>query len=174
MKRLLALYARYNAGINESLSALMLKVTPDDLHAPLVTHYGSLHRLYHHLATGAWHYLTAVNRLSGGKYCDDIPPLPEYSGELEVGRISEILDTLSEILIRLTDQIPESDLETLRRGVTIYNGRKVDITLWQFLLQHVTHQTHHQGQISILLDQLGLEHEFGNVFPLIPDATQTS
>ena len=174
MRELITLYARYNTAINDDLSVLMSKVNRDDLLAPRATHHASLHRLYHHLATGAWHYLTAANRLSGGTYCTEIPPLPPYSEDLDVNRISELLGDLGRILIELSGQITTEDLTAVRHGITIYNGRTLDITLWQFILQHITHQTHHQGQISILLDQLGLDHEFGNVFPLIPDATQTS
>ncbi len=42
------------------------------------------------------------------------------------------------------------------------------------LVRHITHQVHHQGQLSQLLDELRVEHEFGNIFPLLPDSTPSS
>ncbi len=38
----------------------------------------------------------------------------------------------------------------------------------------MTHQIHHQGQLSQLFDELGIEHEFGTIFPLVPDSTADS
>jgi uncharacterized damage-inducible protein DinB len=118
--------------------------------------------------------MTAADKLTDHAYRVEIPRLPEHATGLEVDRISGLLGTLAGTLIDLVSQISDSDLSEVRRGVRIYNGRTVDITVWQFLLQHITHQTHHQGQISILLDELGVEHEFGNVFPLVPETTETS
>ena len=172
MRELLGLYAQYNLMVTNELARLLDKLPLKDLFVIHSTYHQSIHRLYHHMATGSWHYLNAIRNLSGGKYCTDLPPLLAYSDDLPVESISGFLSTLSGILADASASIAEEDLGIVGRGITIYNGRVIDISVWQFFLQHITHQTHHQGQLSILLDELGVEHEFGNIFPLIPDAPE--
>jgi uncharacterized damage-inducible protein DinB len=112
--------------------------------------------------------------LSGGRYGANLPERLEYDEGLPVARTSAFLAILDRILTDLASAIGDTDLHTVGHNTTIYNGRALDISIWQYLFQHITHQIHHQGQLSILLDELGLDHEFGNVFPLIPDAEQNA
>jgi uncharacterized damage-inducible protein DinB len=75
--------------------------------------------------------------------------LLEYDDDLPVRAVSRFLSALSRTVVAVADEISRDDRYLVRRRVTIYNGRIVDISIWQFFLQHTTHQTHHQGQLSL-------------------------
>ena len=170
MKELLKQYAEYNLMTNRTLSDLMLKVPDEKLTEERNTYHKNLYSLFRHLVIGSWHYLNAVKYISDGRYCTDLPGLPDDSVIQPVDELNTLLIKLSDILMETIGSITEEDLKIKKEKLRIYNGRRIDITIWQFFLQHITHQIHHQGQISIILDELNIEHEFGNIFPLIKDS----
>ena len=73
----------------------------------------------------------------------------EYDDELPVRSISTFLSALSRTPVAVADEMSQDDLHLVGRRVTIYDGRIVDISIRQFFLQHITHQTYHQGQLSL-------------------------
>ena len=170
MKELLKQYAEYNAMTSKTLSELMLKVPQDKLMEKRNTYHQNLYNLYRHLIAGSWHYLNAVRYISEGRYSRELPDLPDESVEYTIEELNTVMLRLSEIFRETAVSISDEDLNTKKEKVEIYNGRIIDISVWQFFMQHITHQTHHQGQISIILDELDIEHEFGNIFPLIEDS----
>jgi uncharacterized damage-inducible protein DinB len=169
MKDILLLYSEYNHAIDAELASLMEQIAFSELHAHRNTYHGSIYSLFYHLLSGSWSYLNAIYNLLHRKK-EEIPPLPSDDGTVSTKDLSKLLRRLDELLIKLIRDLTEEDLYLGRKKLTIYNGRIVDMKVWQFFLQHITHQIHHQGQISLILDQLGIEHEFGNIFPLIPDS----
>jgi uncharacterized damage-inducible protein DinB len=49
----------------------------------------------------------------------------------------------------------------------MYDGSMATVSVWEVLLQHMTHQTHHRGQLSQVLDELGQAHDIGNIWPYV-------
>ncbi len=170
MKELLRQYAEYNSAVNKTLSELMLKVPQEKLTEKRNTYHQDLYSLYRHVLSGSWHYMNAVRNISGGRYCTGLPELPDPAADQSIEELNTLLLKLSDILQKTVKSITEEDLHIRKEKLKIYNGRIIDITIWQFFLQYITHQIHHQGQISTILDELNIEHEFGNIFPLIKDA----
>jgi uncharacterized damage-inducible protein DinB len=176
MKELLTLYAKYNYQTNQEIKKIISALDEETLSKDRKTYYGSIQGLVGHIILGSWHYLHAVNMLTGGKYCYNLPALEEVNNSLKTskGESVKYLDVLAGIFMETSESITHEYLYTRKKGVRIYNGRIIDISVWEYFLQHMTHQVHHQGQLSQLLDELQVEHEFGNIFPLFPDSTPGS
>lgn len=170
MKIILQLYCKYNMETNKTLISIMNSMSKNKLVEKRKIFYQDLYGLYKHLVAGSWHYLNALHVLSNEKFCQNLPPLAGEEENPSVEELGNTLKQLSEILMNTADRITNEDLNIRKKKIRIYNGRTLDMSIWQYFLQHITHQTHHQGQISCVLDELGIEHEFGNVFPLIPDS----
>jgi uncharacterized damage-inducible protein DinB len=48
-----------------------------------------------------------------------------------------------------------------------YKGEDTEKEMWKVLMQMFNHGTHHRGQISGLLDMLGIDNDFSTIFPRI-------
>jgi len=44
-----------------------------------------------------------------------------------------------------------------------YKGENIEKELWKTLLHWFNHQTHHRGQVSVLLDLLGIDHDYSGL-----------
>ena len=168
MKNLLVLYAQYNIATNNKICKILQQMPADELSAERKSYYGSIFGLANHLLAGTWNYLNAVHHLTGGVLCPDIEEI-ESSGKT-VQEIIKYLTASDQLLLKVATEIPSEGLHLKKQKLRIYNGRAIDIQVWQYFLQHITHQVHHQGQMSQIFDELNIEHEFGNIFPLIPDS----
>ena len=148
----------------------MLTISYEELRKERNFFYKNLYLLYKHLISGSWHYLQAIDILSEKKYKLNLPRNIDDEIDVSIDELNLILMDLSDLLVALSKSIVNEDLEVEKEKIEIYNGRIIDIKIWQYFLQHITHQTHHQGQISMIFDELEIEHEFGNIFPLLEDA----
>jgi uncharacterized damage-inducible protein DinB len=77
-------------------------------------------------------------------------------------------------LVEVMNILNENDFQIERKNNRIYNGRVIDIKIWEYMSQHIIHQTHHRGQLSQVLDELKIENDFGNMFPYIKDSITQS
>lgn len=172
MKELLKLYAEYNLETIGKIGEIIAALDEETLNRDRNTWYGSILKLVHHIISGSWHYLHAIRGLTDGKYCAGLPDLADLkeSFRRSVPDTLRWMIFLAEKLAEVAGSITDHDLHVEKRNNRIYNGRTVDMSVWRFFLQTMTHQTHHQGQLSQLFDELKIEHEFGNIFPLIPDS----
>jgi uncharacterized damage-inducible protein DinB len=48
-----------------------------------------------------------------------------------------------------------------------YKGEDTEKEMWKVLMQMFNHATHHRGQISGLLDMLGIDNDYSAIFPRI-------
>ncbi len=48
-----------------------------------------------------------------------------------------------------------------------YKGDDVEKEVWKILLQWFNHQTHHRGQISVLLDMIGENNDYSSLLARI-------
>lgn len=171
MKNILLLYAKYNKDTNSEIIKLLSGLSDDELNCERKMYYKSISNLFNHLVIGGWYYLYAVRSIAGMSY-----PIEDERQEIfkriEVSFIeaSKIMQDLDERLIEVIEKLTIEELKLERKNNRIYNGRVVDITIWEYITQHIIHQTHHRGQISYALDELNVSNDFGNIFPYIKDS----
>jgi uncharacterized damage-inducible protein DinB len=72
----------------------------------------------------------------------------------------------------LIDKITDKLLKTIGKNIRIYDGRTIDLSVWEYLMQHIIHQTHHRGQLVQIFDEMKIESNIGNIFPFIRDSVK--
>lgn len=164
------MYSEYNLRTNQSIMEIMESISEKEIKKERNFYYKNLYSLYNHIIIGSWHYLNAISMISNGKYCNNLPALLAEDKNPSINELNELLLNLSEILLDVSNSISDEELNIKKEKIRIYNGRIVDMTIWQYFLQHITHQVHHQGQMSMIFEELDIVHEFGNIFPLIEDS----
>ncbi|NJD04803.1 MAG: hypothetical protein FIA99_19885 [Ruminiclostridium sp.] len=174
MKNILVLYAKYNRDTDDEIIKLLSRLSDNELKCERNIFCKSINNLFNHIILGEWYYLNAMLYISGRKYCSDHKERRQVFQRIETSffEASEIMRELDKNFIDFVDSVTEDDLKLVKKNMKIYNGRVVDISVWEYITQHITHQQHHRGQLSQVLDEIGIIHEFGNIFPYVSDSTK--
>ncbi len=168
MKDILVLYARYTKRANASAFALLDGLSEEALNADRKSYYGSLASLAAHIA-GATLYFHSLFRASCPaaaavlKATEHLrtPHDPHVTPE-EWKEFKRIAAASDQATIDLSETLGDGDLVFPVR-VDWYGGKPDSVPLYFLAHQLFVHGTHHRGQISQILDELGIEHDFSGI-----------
>jgi uncharacterized damage-inducible protein DinB len=154
-------YARYNAWINQSLLEASLSVS--------VEAQNQDQNVFFHSLTGSWNHIMVGDLLWLNRLAKIFPILDDQMDKWpKPTKLNQILysnlealakprQQLDELIIQWCDFLRESDSED---RLQYHNSREeLQVRPLPDVLQHLfNHQTHHRGQITALLSQLGVDY----------------
>ena len=160
--------ARYNKAANEAMIARLAALEAGGTAAPRGSYFGSIQGIVDHIIMCDINWLRRFRELYPREEALNRPRLSpaghawlklSYEDFAEYRRDRAIVDGI------FTDWIASADLGRLDEVLAYsdshgtprrYYGREA--------LDHVfNHQTHHRGQVSQILDELGVEHDYSNL-----------
>jgi uncharacterized damage-inducible protein DinB len=142
-------FSRYNQWMNGKLLDACALLTDEERKRPMGAPFSSIH--------GLWNHLLVTDRLWLARF--DGTPLPyqslkdQISDDFEELR-RERLRTDAEIEAYVQALTPEKLAGTLKI-TPISNPTPFTLPFYAGMMQLFNHQTHHRGQITVLLEQLG-------------------
>jgi uncharacterized damage-inducible protein DinB len=167
-RRHFALLAGYNRFANEQLIENLASLPQGALSAPRGSHFGSIQGILDHVIMCDINWLRRFRELFAKDEPLNRPRLRpeghawtvfEFPDFGEYRRERAIVDAIFADWIAMAD--------TSRFGeVLSYRDSHDQPLRWYFrdALEHVfNHQTHHRGQVSQILDELGIEHDWSNI-----------
>jgi uncharacterized damage-inducible protein DinB len=145
------LMAEYNEWMNSRLYALCATLPEAELHKDRGAFFKSIYLTLNHIA---WGDLAFLSRFTG-----DPAAISELGGDLfrsfsKLRKEREALDT--RLLIWAESLEPKWLAEVLTYTSKV-DGKVRTIPRWVLVAQMFNHQTHHRGQITTLLAQMGLD-----------------
>jgi uncharacterized damage-inducible protein DinB len=167
-RRRFVLLARYNALSNETLNGILAAMPREELTQPRGAYFGSILGTLGHLLSCDENWLRRFRELCGGGAPLDHPRLEpaghvwrpaaftgfdEFVAERQAvdGIFVEWAATVDTVLFDRTLDYSDSYGVRLRY-------------VFRDAAEHVfNHQTHHRGQVSQLLDELGVKHDFSDL-----------
>ncbi len=158
--------AAYNRWMNERLYAVCAQIPDHDRKRDLGAFFRSIHGTFNHLllVDRLW-----LGRLVGEPYAIDALDQELYADFDELRRQREAEDR------RLIDWVAgqgASDLDRIVRYVSAVDRQPRRFRTEDILLHLFHHQTHHRGQITTLVSQLG--HDFGDTDLIFMPGTPTT
>jgi uncharacterized damage-inducible protein DinB len=166
MKSLLLMYAHYSRRADESVGALLKSLDMKKLNEKGRTFCGSLIDLYRHIASGVT-YFQGMIRASIPQAVQSLPESPEPKLEensLNAEELKVLITALSnanQAVVDFITALPATDF-SLPVNLDWYPDRK-SVPLHFILNQLFVHGIHHRGQISQLLDEFKVEHDFSGI-----------
>jgi uncharacterized damage-inducible protein DinB len=149
--------AIHNRTMNGRLYAVVMAMDPAAVHAVRGGFFGSIFGGLNHIVFGDYFILTRVKRVYGtASSLDDVAdqwnfePTKQYGNDL--ASLAKERSRVDEALVRFARALTEPDLA---KRTNLPNGVA---TLWVLLDHLFQHQTHHRGQITTLLTQLGVSY----------------
>jgi uncharacterized damage-inducible protein DinB len=154
-------YARYNAWINQSLLEASLSVSLEAQNQD--------QNVFFHSLTGSWNQIMVRDLLWLNRLAKIFPILDDQMDEWpKPTKLNQIIysnlealakprQQLDELIIQWCDFLRESDCED---RLQYHNSlEELQVRPLPDVLQHLfNHQTHHRGQITALLSQLGVDY----------------
>lgn len=153
-------FAGYNRWMNERLFALLAELSDEERKRDLGAFFGSIHRTLNHILLADRIWLARFRRGVDGLASLRDAALVDSFGSLS-DQLFESFDALraarietDEVLVRFTAEITQ---EALSDSIRYVNSAGVarEHPLWIAVAQVFNHQTHHRGQVTTLLSQLG-------------------
>ncbi|OED37296.1 damage-inducible protein DinB [Chromatiales bacterium (ex Bugula neritina AB1)] len=145
--------AAYNQWMNERLYNVCDSISDSERKQDLGAFFGSIHNTLNHIMLGD---LAFMSRFSGTP--ETVPELAVnlYDDFTQLRHAREALDN------RITDWSATVTDDWLRQQLTYkskVDGGDITAPHWVLLTHMFNHETHHRGQITTLLNQLG--HDMG-------------
>jgi uncharacterized damage-inducible protein DinB len=172
MKNVFQAFARYNGSVNQSIIELLKSLSREQVMMKTKAYYPSiLETLIHNLFAD----LNWLKRYGGvfresNALSHQIASLDQKALRQEIesdpARFLQYRKEADEVIIRFTDELDESKLNSVIKYKN-YKGEDQEQELWKTLLHWFNHQTHHRGQVSVLLDMVGVDHDYSSLLTRI-------
>ena len=168
MKDALMLFAEYNRKVNEEMLLILKTVTPERLLETGNYYYSSVMGLLNHIMLGDIIWLR--------RFADNFAPVSYFNEKLKGYQFTALniilFDTVEALLKHrekldgyLTELVHALTEEDLARTVNYndFHGVPQQKHAYAMLLHVFNHQTHHRGEITLLLDEMGVDNDYSNL-----------
>ena len=151
----------YNSWMNNKLFTLCDSLSDETRNKDMGAFFGSIHRTLDHILYGdkAW-----LERLRDGIYVPRDINETLYANWEDLKRERFIMDNEIDAWVK---SLSESTLNQVHTYTSNVDGKERSVPYW-LLVHHIFHhQTHHRGQLTTLLSQIGID--FGSTdIPFMP------
>ena len=163
------MYAKYNQAGNKSVYDILNGMSHDEREKDRGSYYGSISGLLRHVMGATCFFLGMFRTpLSGNaaaiKAIDSLPSMPP-EGALNEAHWKGLLGTLEATdaaYVAFAESLNGADL-LLPVKIDWYGGNPAEVPLFFLLSQLVSHNIHHRGQISQVLDSLKIDNDFSGI-----------
>jgi uncharacterized damage-inducible protein DinB len=169
MKTVFQAFARYNGSVNQSVLELVEPLRKEQLMMETKAYYPSIFKTLLHNLIADLNWLKryrGVLKENKALNSNQLASLEERNLEKEFEsdykKLFQYRKQVDEIIIQFVNEIDENKLDSMVKYKS-YKGEDVEKELWKTLLHWFNHQTHHRGQISVLLDLIGIDHDYSSL-----------
>jgi uncharacterized damage-inducible protein DinB len=166
MKELFEMYAKYLEDKDKKIGALLDKLSNEDREKNRGSYFGSVSGLYRHTAETLGHLgEMAGSALPVGSAAKAVkfekPDFPD--GVFSEAQWKECRSIAAKNCALFRDFVSKLSEEDLNRKAKWFSGDMVPV--YYMLAALCTHQVHHQGAISQLLDEMKIDNDFSGISP---------
>ncbi|MBN1241366.1 MAG: DinB family protein [Spirochaetales bacterium] len=166
MKRALEGFADYNDMADRAMLAILDGLAPERREEPTGAYFGSLHGTVAHMAWAGALWLKRFSSFGDWSACaawaDADLAARKDGAKADWGQARALLAETDGALGLLVTQIGEAELYRRVRYATT-DGTELERTLWHLVMHALNHGTHHRGEISAMLDRMGVENDFNSL-----------
>jgi len=164
--------ARYNRSVNESVFALLSALPEGAFDAERPCYFGSIRGVFKHILICDIHWMRRFREVFGYAKPLDHPRFEpaghawtkyEFGGFADLLRERKVLDDLILEFARTADTSKFGDVLAYADS-----GGNPHRYYFRDAFEHFfNHQTHHRGQLSQILDELGVEHDYSDLLAVL-------
>ena len=143
--------ARYNQWMNGQIFEASAGVADEDRKADRGAFFGSIH--------GTLNHLLLVDYLWMGRFVDEPYEYGSLDRELhaEYSELTDARVAMDERILQWANALTNEELAEPLRVVSVTRSAEFVFPLWVCVTHYFNHQTHHRGQVTTLLSQIGVD-----------------
>ena len=173
MKTIFQALATYNSSVNQSITQLLEPLGREKVMMETKAYFPSIFETMIHIFISDLNWFRRykdVFKDSNTLGSSRLTSLEEKSlrKELESDykKLFQYRKEADEVILQFTHEMDDKNLASVIRYKS-YKGEDVEKELWKTILHWFNHHAHHRGQISVLLDMLGVENDFSSLMTRI-------
>jgi uncharacterized damage-inducible protein DinB len=173
MKTQIQALARYNGSVNQSIIELLNPLEKEKVMMKTKAYYPSIFETMLHIFIGDLNWLKRFRgamkeskALSNSKlfFSEEKELRKEF--ESDYTKLFQYRKEADDVIVQFINEIEENKLSSVIKYKN-YKGEDAEQVLWKLLLHWFNHQTHHRGQVSVLLDMVGVDNDFSSLMTRI-------
>lgn len=145
------LMAQYNEWMNSRMYALCASLSDEELHGERGAFFGSIYGTLNHIAYGD---LAFMSRFTGNP---SVVPDPGADLFGTFTRLRAERATLDNRILGWSESLTRAWLVEPLTYTSKIDGKTRTVPKWVLVTHMFNHQTHHRGQVTTLLSQMGLD-----------------
>jgi uncharacterized damage-inducible protein DinB len=169
MKTLFQAFGRYNSSVNQSVLELVTPLSKDDVMKKAKAYYPSIFETLFHVLLADLLWLRRYSGIIKGSKALNNNPLSSHEEkdlrkdfESDYTRLYQYRKQVDEVILQFVQELDENQLSAMLRYKN-YKGEEIEKEMWKAMLHWFNHQTHHRGQVSVLLDLIGIDHDYSSM-----------
>ena len=169
MKTIFQATAKYNRSVNQSIMELIRPLSKEQVMMKTKAYYPSIFETLLHNLIADINWMRRYKEVFQGNKAlnnDRLLSLEEKGlrkeFEADYTAFYRYRGEVDDLIVQFANEIDESKLPSVMKYKT-YKGEVMEKEVWKTLLHLFNHQTHHRGQVSVLLDLVGVDHDFSSV-----------
>jgi uncharacterized damage-inducible protein DinB len=165
------IFAKHNAEADGKLVSILNKLSNDEREKDRGSYYGSLSGLARHILSGTIFFgalftKTLAGNAAASRALADIAAIgrpPEGAlSESQWKELTAALEASGKTYISLIEALKDGDLDAPVE-LDWYGGKPATVPLAFMLQQLTSHNIHHRGQISQILDELKIDNNYSGI-----------
>ena len=172
MKTQFQALARYNGSVNQSIIELLKPLEKEKVMMKTKAYYPSIFETLLHNLFGDLNWLKRLGgvfkeskALSNRMVSSDQKALRQEF-EADYTKFFQYRKEADTVIVQFVNELDEAKLNSVIKYKN-HKGEDQEQELWKPLLHWFNHQTHHRGQISVLLDMVGVDHDYSSLLTRI-------
>ena len=170
-KKIMNMMALYNKTANANLIEILKKVKEEDLKKDTGAHFKSIYGIFVHIIQCDMYFFSVYRKYSNKKTIANEELLTYLNDDFSFNKnIEKDFQTLIDVRMKLDDVIiaiiNSIDDFNITGKVSVPN-LEVKKSRYHLIMHELNHNTHHRGEISALLDQMGYSNDYSNLLTII-------
>ncbi len=169
MRNIFQTLAMYNRSVNQNVMDLLGGLPKEQVMKDTGAFFHSIYETFMHNLTTDLIWLRRFERIYPGIKClngNAFLALEDQqirkNAEGDFWNIFEIRKHIDALIEEFIHEINDQDFIRAIQYKS-YKGEQMEKLLWQALLHWFLHQTHHRGNISVMLDMLGVNNDYSSL-----------
>lgn len=170
-KKMMNLMALYNKNANEELIEVLLKVKEDDLKKYAGAYFKSVYGIFKHMIQCDMYFFGIFRKYSNKKHIVNEEVLTylnnDFSFNIDIDKdlkaLIDVREKLDDVIIAIVNSIDDFNIA----GKVVVPNKEVKKPRYHLIMHELNHSTHHRGEISVLLDQMGYKNDYSNLMTMV-------